>query len=223
MADTGKIVTPVATGTILLMSEYLMKRNFADIYEFRGVLTGEYEIDESIYKSEDTRVLFGNFAVAAFQLAQKSSLTGRFDEAVEWAELSLKFDPDLEPGLQFIGLYYMRAGRTQEAIEYYQGKLRENPRNANYWIMLASVHEQSGQLPAALHNLREGSKFVPGERRLFEYGVRIAALLDQRDTAEDFARRWLADHPDDQEFRALLRDMDRLMREAREAAGAVER
>jgi tetratricopeptide (TPR) repeat protein len=205
-----------------MMSEYLMKRNFKDMYEFRGVLTENGEIDDSIYKSGDTRVLFGNFAVASFQLGQKASLDRRFDEAVEWAELSLKFDPNLEPGLQFLGIYYVRAGQTQKAIDYYQEKLRQEPRTAMYWIMLASVYEQMGQLPAALYNLREGSRIVPGERRLFEYGVRISALLGERETAEEFARRWLADHPNDQNFKALLQDMDRLMREAREAAGAGE-
>jgi hypothetical protein len=200
-----------------MMNEYLMRRNFEDVFEFRGVLTAEGEIDDSVYKGEDTRVLFGNFAIAAFQLAQKSTAGKRFDEAVRWAELSMKFDPDLAPGRQFLGIYYVRNGQAQKAVDHYTALLEQEPKNAMYWIMLASVYEQMGQLPQSLHSLREGSRQVPDERRLFEYGMRIAALLGQRGVAEDFAMRWLDGHPNDEQFRVLLQDMDRLMREAREA------
>jgi len=201
-----------------MMNEYLMKRSFEDMYEFRGVLTADGGIDDSVYKDEDTRVLFGNFAVASFQLAQKSSLGKRYGEAVKWVELSRKFDPDLAPAEQFLGIYYMRAGETQRAIDYYTAQLEREPRNAMYWIMLASVYEQVGQLPRALNSLREGSRLVPDERRLFEYGVRIAALLGQREMAEDFTKRWLEKHPNDEKFMGMLQEMDQLMREAREAA-----
>jgi hypothetical protein len=205
-----------------MMNGYLMKRSFEDIYEFRGVLTAEGEIDDTIYKGKDTRVLFGNFAIAAFQLGQRATADERYEEAVEWAELSLRFDPDLEPAVQFLGIYYMRTGRTQEAVDYYENLLKEEPRNAAFWLMLASVYENMGQLPAALYSLREGSRVAPDERRLFEYGVRIAALLGQRDAAEDFARRWLAKHPDDEMFKSLLRDLDRFLRDAQKATGTVE-
>jgi hypothetical protein len=206
-----------------MMSEYLMARNFDDMYEFRGVLTEDGGIDNSVYKNEDTRVLFGNFALAAFRLARAEVRQKRYDDVVRWTELSLSFDRYFDYARDYLGVYYLRAGRPQKAIEYYTGVLREEPRNPMYWIMLASVYEQMGQLPAALHNLREGSRLVPGERRLFEFGVRIAAMLGQSETIDEFGRRWLADHPDDQDFKALLRDAHQMLGERREPTGGEGR
>jgi tetratricopeptide (TPR) repeat protein len=205
-----------------MMNEYLMARNFDDVYEFRGVLTEDHEIDGSVYKNEDTRVLFGNFALAAFRLAQAGVQSKRYDDAVRWTELALSFDPHFEYARDYLGVYYLRSGQPQKAIDYYIGVLREEPRNPMYWIMLSSIYEQMGQLPAALDNLREGSRLVPGERRLFEFGIRIAAMLGQREAVDDFARRWLADHPNDQNFKNLLQDVGRMLEGRGDTTGGGE-
>ncbi|MCW3991184.1 MAG: tetratricopeptide repeat protein, partial [Candidatus Bathyarchaeota archaeon] len=196
-----------------LQSSFLMARNLKDIFEFRGVLTEDGEIDDSVYKSADTRGMFRNFAGAAFQLGQSSYLEGDYADAVYWSELSLKLDPTIFYAKRYLGLYYMRNGEPQKAVDHYVKVLKEEPGNGIYWIMLSSVYEQMGQLPAALYNLQEGSRMAPEERRLFEYGFRIAALLGQRDTARDFVRRWLEAHPDDKQFRKLYDDMDRFLEE----------
>jgi tetratricopeptide (TPR) repeat protein len=218
----GMVYRLVPREGTFMMNESLMRRNFEDIYEFRGVLTEDGEIDDSVYKNEDTRVLFGNFALAAFRLAQHYVKQMRYDEVIRWSELSLSFDPTFDYAKSYLGLYYMRGGEPQKAIDYYTERLREEPRNARYWLMLSSIYENMGQLPAALFNLREGSRMVPDERRLFEFGVRIAAILGQREEAEDFARRWLEKHPNDREFMAIISEARQALEERQQAPAGNE-
>jgi tetratricopeptide (TPR) repeat protein len=205
-----------------MMNEYLMRRNFEQVFEFRGVLTEDGRVDDSVYKNEDTRVLFGNFALASFRLAQFYVKLKQYDDVIRWTERALVFDPAFDYARDYLGIYYMRNREPRKAVDYYTGMLRREPRNPMYWIMLASVYEQMGQMPAALYNLREGSRLIPNERRLFEYGVRIAALLGQREAVEDFAKRWLEKHPNDSEFKALLRDADRMIKEEEGSRGETE-
>ncbi|MBN1884957.1 MAG: DUF2723 domain-containing protein [Candidatus Krumholzibacteriota bacterium] len=190
---------------------FLMARNFRDIYSFRGVLDGEMKADDSMYKDADTRGMFINFAVAAFQLGQGNYLDGNYEEAVRWTELSLEFSPGFEFSEQYLGLYLMNAGRNEEALAHYEKLVREKPGVGKHWLMLSSVYERTGDMPRALAVLLEGTKAVPNERTLFEYGFRLAAMLGQRDIAVDVVKRWVESHPADKQFADLYRDIDRVL------------
>ena len=102
----------------------------------------------------------------------------------------------------------MRAGRTQEAIDHYLEMLKEEPRNGDYWLGLASVYENMGEPAAALHHLSEGARLAPDHRDLFGYGFRMAASLGMKEEARKFVTRWLDRHPDDKEFRSLNENFD---------------
>ncbi len=195
-----------------MVNEFMIARNFDHIYKFRGVLTGDGMRDESVYKDENTEGMFVNFAVAGFQLGQKLAARGEYREAARRLRLALQFDPDFKWANLYLGTYYSLSGDTDRAIGHYRKCIRENPREGDYWLRLASIYESQGQINASLQNLLEGSRMDPDNRDIFRYGARMAAMVGQKQLADDFIRRWLENHPRDSEFRAMRSELDSISR-----------
>jgi hypothetical protein len=193
------------------IDEFIMKRNFEEIYEFRGVLTDSWEIDGSVYQTSDTKAMFINFSVAAFQLAQMAASRHDYDEAVKWGELAYRLNPDFEYPRRYLGIYYSRAGRFDRAIRFYEAQIESNPGRGEYWLGLASVYEDRGDPGAALEVIERGVEASPDHRDLFAHGFRIAALLGRPQLAESFVLRWLDGHPGDKEFRDLYNNIDKVL------------
>ncbi len=193
------------------MNEFQMKRNFEDIYEFRGVLDSEWHVDDSIYRAADTRGMFINFAVAAFQLAQKASMRKDYVEAVRWAELSYSLNPDFDFPRKYLGLYYSRAGQIDKAVGHYMREVEREPSNGDFWMGLASIYEDRGDSERALEVLERAIAAAPDHRDLFGHGFRIAATFGRRELAKKFVRSWLDGHPGDKEFRQLYDNIDHVL------------
>jgi tetratricopeptide (TPR) repeat protein len=193
------------------VNEFLMKRNFEHIYLFRGVLDEDWNVDYSVYRSPDTKGMFINFSVAAFQLAQKASARRDYDEAVRWAELSYKLNPDFDFPRRYLGMYYSRAGRFEDALAHYSREIERDPTNGKYWMGLASIYEDAGELESALDVLKRAVRSAPGERDLFGHGFRISAILGRRAEAKEFVRSWVDSHPGDKEFRKLYDNIDHVL------------
>ena len=193
------------------VDEFQLKRNFEYIYEFRGVLDSEWQVDDTIYRTADTRGMFINFAVAAFQLAQKASARKDYGEAMKWAELSYSLNPDFEFPRRYLGLYYSRAGMYDKAVAHYAREIARDPANGDYWMGMASVREDSGDMEGALEVLERAIVAAPDHRDLFGHGFRISALIGQRDKAKMFVSSWLDGHPGDREFRDLYNNIDKVL------------
>ncbi|MCK4549323.1 MAG: tetratricopeptide repeat protein, partial [Candidatus Krumholzibacteria bacterium] len=193
------------------INEFQTKRNFEDIYEFRGVLTSDWKVDESIYRTPDIRGMFINFAVAAFQLAQKASVRKDFVEAIRWAELSYSLNPDFDFSRRYLGLYYSRAGYFDKAVEHYRREIDRDPSNGVFWIGLVSIYEDRGDMEGALEILEKAVIAAPGHRDLFGHGFRMSAILGRREQAKVFIRSWLDDNPGDREFRNLYDNIDQVL------------
>ena len=190
------------------VNEFQMKRNFEHIFEFRGVLNSDWEVDSSIYRTPDTRGMFINFAVAAFQLAQKASARNDYAEAVKWAELSYRLNPDFEFPRKYLGLYYRRAGHFDRAVEHYRREIERDPSSGEYWIGLFSVYEDGGDIEGALEVLGRAIVSVPGHKDLYAHGFRLSVTLGRREQAKSFIRSWLDGHPGDREFRKIYDNID---------------
>jgi tetratricopeptide (TPR) repeat protein len=199
-----------------------MIRGFEDIYKYRGVLTEDGERDDSIYKTEDTRSMFVNYSVAAFQIAQIKAREDNYDEAIRWAELSLKFNRTFEWTRKYLGLYYSRNGQTGKAIEFYKDVLREEPRKGMYYVGLISVYQEAGQLLAALEVVDRAISNVPDERDLYVYGFQIASAMGQPENARMYIEKWLARHPGDKDFRNLLNNFRDIMNNYRRDSSRSE-
>ena len=193
------------------VGEFIIRRNFEDIYRFRGVLEGG-EPDSSVYRNEETRNMFINFAVAAFAVAQKCSKREDWEDAAEWARLSYSLHPGFDFPRKYLGVYYMRAGRVEEAAAHYRRELEKTPSRGDLWVALAGVYEDTGRPRRALEVLREGSRESPDHRDIFGHGFRLAATLGEYGLARSFIERWIDSHPGDREFMGLYRNIDEVLR-----------
>jgi hypothetical protein len=194
-----------------MINEYMLARNFDEIYRFRGVLTKDWLVDSSIYKDKNETEMFINFSVAMAQLAQLKAIEKNYDEAIRRMEIALRFNPTLKAAKVLLGSYYLMSGQDQKAIAHYREMIREEPGEGEYWIRLAHIYEFKNQLPLALQSIEEGIRFAPDFRDLYIDGFRVAALMKDPAAAKDFIRQWLGRHPDDREIQNLLAGADELL------------
>jgi tetratricopeptide (TPR) repeat protein len=194
-----------------LIDEFRLQRNFDEIYRFRGILTKDWRIDDSIYKDEETRVMFVNFAVAMAQLAQEKAIEKNFDEAIRRMEIALRFDPTLKAANMLLGTYYMMDNMDQKAIDHFVQAIRQDPGEGEYWSRLARVYEFKEQFSIALRSVDDGIRYAPDFRQLYIDGFRIAARSGNGGAAKDYIRRWLERHPEDQEIEGILAGADKML------------
>jgi len=194
-----------------MINEYMIARNFDEIFRFRGVLTKDWQVDDSIYKDKTEREMFINFGVAMAQLAQADAIEKNYDEAIRRMEIALRFDPTLKAAKVLLGTYYMMAGDDGKAVAHYIEMIRQDPQEGEYWVRLARIYEFKNQLSFALKNINEGIRLVPEYRQLYIDGFRVAALMKDAGAAKDFLRQWLDRHPDDQEMQNLFASADKLL------------
>ncbi|MFO7916275.1 MAG: DUF2723 domain-containing protein [Candidatus Krumholzibacteriales bacterium] len=199
-----------------LMNEYAMIRGFRDFFKYRGVLTEDGKVDNSIYKTEDTRSMFVNYSVAAFQIAQVKASEGNYEDAIEWGELSLKFNETFEWTRKYLGLYYNRNGQTGKAIEFYKDLIEEDPYTGAYYAGLITVYEESGQPLAALEVVDRAISYVPDERDLYVYGFQISTAMGRPESGRMYIDKWLERHPGDKDFRSLSDNFMEMMEKYRQ-------
>lgn len=196
-----------------LLNEFQMARNFDYIYRYRGVLTEDREVDDSVFKNDDTRSMFVNYAVASFQLAQARARDGDYLDASKWAVLSMKFEDSFEWAKKYAGVYFYRSGQLGKAVEHYESLIESNPSNGDYYTGLIAVYHEAGNFNAAINAVDRGIRNAPDERDLYGYGFRIAADMGQAALARSYVAKWLERHPDDAEFSNLDKRFDEIMQE----------
>ena len=193
------------------VSEFLLRRNFEDIFEFRGVLDPDGMRDESTFKSRYTQGMFQNFAVAAMELARLSAVRKDYEEALRWTELTAQLKPDFDFPDRVLGLYYARTGQVERGIEHYERVLEAEPQRGEFWLGLARIYSENDEREKAVEVLRRGIQASPGHRDLYANGFYVSAKAGRLDAAKSFIRSWLERHPGDQEFRQLLDNFDQII------------
>ncbi len=191
-----------------MANTFMLARNLDDIYEFRGVLKSSWERDDSFFKNEDTRGMYINFSLAAFRLGQEMAKEKNYGAAIERTRTSMALDPNFEWPKKYLGMYYLRNGEPQKAAVHYKLMIEEEPGVSEYWLGLANAYEKLGRYSDGLLALEEASRRIPGNRDIYIYGVRMAGFLKRKDAAVDFLERWLAEHPNDKDFRTIYEDID---------------
>ncbi len=209
----GMVRRLVPTKGSNMIDEFMLERNFSEIFIYRGLLDKNGELDTSIYRSPDTDRLFSNFALAASQLAVTKSREHDDAAALHWAEMSLKFLPDYEWARRYLGLYYMRNGQPDKAIEHYLHEIARSPERGEFRVGLAASFENAGLMDQALATLKEAAVMTPGNKDVFIQGFRIAGSMGLRDDAVGFIKSWLERHPGDREFASLYMDIDSVLLE----------
>jgi tetratricopeptide (TPR) repeat protein len=159
--------------------------------------------------------------VAAFFLASALAYSSiRNAIAVHDADLdtrnALERSTQLEPGNPFnwylLGRYWqynLDEPDSQRAINAYHTSLSLDPRSANTWLDLATVHEMEGDLPAARDAYLQAKRVYPLSAEVaWRYGnfllrqdelplafaeIRHAVSIDPKRAAEAFSRCWRVD------------------------------
>jgi tetratricopeptide (TPR) repeat protein len=193
------------------VSEFMLRRNFEHIFEFRGFLGPDGMMDESSFKSQYTQGMFQNFAVAAMELARLSALKNDYEEALKWTELTTQLKPDFDFPDRVIGLYYARTGQVERGIEHYERVLEAEPHRGEFWLGLARIYEENEEHDKAVEVLRRGIQATPGHRDLYANGFFVSAKAARLEAAKWFIQSWLERHPGDKEFRQLLDNFDQII------------
>ena len=146
--------------------------------------------------------------------ARKAPANARdFKEAVKWGEMAFNISPGFSWGRSEMGFYYIRNVQADRALEYYRGRIAEEPGNGGYWVGLAAAYESIDQIEQSLSALLEGAEAAPDHKDIFKHGFQMSALLGKREEAVFFVKKWIERHPNDKEFMSLYRDIDRVLYE----------
>jgi len=196
-----------------MFNDFLVARNFRNVFRFNGVLTPDGKRDTVLYKDEETSGMFINFAIAAAQLAQRKGSNGFYDEAIDWAKLSMELYPDFEWSKVLLGSYLYLSGRVTEAANFYMEQIKDNPRQPEIWVRIARLYESQKDYFLALQYIDQGLRFNPAHRQLYIDGFRMAAKAGNVERAKDYIGKWLEKHPDDVQMQKVSEQMDKILEE----------
>lgn len=192
-------------------NEFMLRRNFEEIFEFRGILNPDGTRDDRTYKSQYTQGMFQNFAVASMEMSRLSAQRKDYEEALRWTELTSRLKPDFEYPNRVLGLYYARTGQVERGIEHYERLLSAEPHRGELWMALAKIYEENDDPEKSLEVLRRGTQAVTDHREIYATGFYISASMGRSEDAKSFVESWLAKHPGDKEFRQLLNNFDQVL------------
>jgi len=193
-----------------MLNVFSMRRNLEEIYRFSGILTKDYQVDNSLYRDKELFTTLNNYGVAAAELANALGQQKDFAGAVRWAEIAVRCAPRLKPANVMLGIYYFNNNESGKAIEHYRSLIQSAPSQPEYWLNLAWVYS-SDQLTLALRTVDEALTHFPDNRQFYIEGFRYAARSGMPDVAKRYVQRWLEKHPDDQEVRRAFEKIDSLM------------
>ncbi len=181
-------------------------------YTYGGILTADWKRDRSIYLQPYVEHLIQNYAAAFVQLAYEKHKQGEYQKALHYMQVSAEISPQLEPGRQLMGLYYLDAGDTAGAVEFYRERLRSEPDNLQLMYRLAGVYERLREYGKALDLIDPILLQDPEGRDLVLMGYTMSIRGGMLERARSYLADWLKRNPDDKEIRAMLEDFDRQVR-----------
>jgi tetratricopeptide (TPR) repeat protein len=194
-----------------MMSVFMMRRNFEEIFRFRGILTKDWKVDNSLYHEKDLSIIINNYGVGAAELGNALGRQKDYAGAVKWTKIALLFAPRLKPANVMLGTYYFMNGQRSEAVAHYRQMTQVDPLEAEYWMRLAWIYSQDDP-DLARRTIDEALAHIPDDRQLYIEGFRYAVRMGLADVAKGYIQRWLERHPDDREMRGVYGDVDSLIR-----------
>jgi hypothetical protein len=182
-------------------------------YTYGGILDKNWKRDTSIYLQPYIEHLIQNYSAAFVQLAYEKHKAGDYATALRYMEISGQISPRLEPPRQLLGLYYLDAGDTVGAIQYYMDALRGSPGDLQLMYRLAGVYERLGDYEKALDLIDPILREDPDSQDLVIMGYTLGVRGGVYERARGYLTGWLARHPGDQEIKNMLDDFDRQMQQ----------
>jgi len=109
----------------------------------------------------DSESVNGHFQLGMSLLAQK-----RYPEAVATFRHATSLKRDFGPAFFNLGFALAKSGQEREAIPAFQEAIRHNPEIIDSYILLADLHLQLGEKPAAAELAKLAERLNPNDPRL---------------------------------------------------------
>ncbi|MGD8414138.1 MAG: tetratricopeptide repeat protein, partial [Candidatus Latescibacterota bacterium] len=187
--------------------------NVNNKYDYTGILDKDGNRDHSIYLPPHTENLIINYANAFIQLAVSQRRDSLFAEAARSMELAHNISPNYPPPLELLGWYYLDAGDTTRAIQFYQDQVKRQPGHVGIRYRLAGAYERTGRYLEAMEQLDLILKIDPNNRDAAMASVGLAMRLDMIPRARATLTAWLRRHPEDLGAKQTLDDLDRVLKQ----------
>jgi tetratricopeptide (TPR) repeat protein len=175
-------------------------------FNYRSILTKNWERDRSVYLPRHTEHLIQNYAFAFVQLAYKQQ--DEPEKALRAMKIAHEISPRMEPVVQMLGKFYFLAGDTKRAVDHYQEMIHEYPDNLVLLYRAAEIYERMGEAEKALRYLDEFIEKDPGNRQVVLAAFGLAARANSIGRARNYLTTWLRSHPGDTEAAEMLRELD---------------
>jgi tetratricopeptide (TPR) repeat protein len=108
-----------------------------------------------------------------------------------------------------LGWYYLDAGDTTRAVQFFEERVDEQPNNLDLRFRLAGIYERTGQIPEALAQLEAAIVIDPNNRDAMMAAVGISVQHNMVQKARQFLTEWLRRHPGDTVALETLEDINR--------------
>lgn len=177
-------------------------------FHYDGILTKDWKRDHSIFLADYIEHLIQNYAAAFVQLAYEKHKAGDFKDAVKYLEISGQISPHLEPARQLLGLYYLDAGDSTRAVQFYIDELKKSPDDLQLMYRLAGVYQQLGEYTKAGDMIDPIIRSDPTARDLVVMAYTLAVRAGTMQRARDYLTDWLQRNPKDKEFKKMLAEFD---------------
>jgi hypothetical protein len=192
-----------------MMDKELLAKNVLENYDYTSILDENWKRDHSVFLPRHTRYLIQHYAWSFMRLAFIQHRDGLYRDALLSMETAHEIAPQLPEPIQLLGWYYLDAGDTTRAVEFYRDKIAGAPTDANLRFRLAGVYERVGEDLKALEQLEYILRLDPNHQEATMAAVGMLLRAGQPARARQVLADWVRRHPDDTQARESLAELDR--------------
>jgi tetratricopeptide (TPR) repeat protein len=196
-----------------MVNNELMKKNILENYKYTSILDENWKRDHSVYLPLHTRYLIQHYAWSFMRLAFIQHRDSLYQDALRSMETAHEISPQLPEPVQLLGWYYLDAGDTTRAVDFYREKIHDQPGDPNLRFRLAGVYERIGDNMKALEQLEYILRLDPDHRESMMAAAGMSMRLNQPGRARQILSEWVRRHPDDTEARQSLMAVEQQPRE----------
>jgi tetratricopeptide (TPR) repeat protein len=180
------------------------RHNMYDVFRYRGLFKKDGSWDSTVYKDENAATLSRNYAAAHLQLAFLYEKQHHLPDAIRELERVERMFPGYVDVIVPLGKFYLEDGDTARAVDLFRRLVTRNPNNseAHYYLGITLMFQHHADVA-----IQELDRAIALDRQNFyAYVAAYSMLLEagQKERALSYLERWLSDHPEDSETRALL-------------------
>jgi hypothetical protein len=191
-----------------MVNNELMAKNVLENYKYTSILDENWKRDESVYLPPHTLSLIQHYAWSFMRLAFIQRRDSLYQDALRSMETAHEISPRLPEPVQLLGWYYLDAGDTTRAVDFYREKILDRPNDINLRYRLADVYEQIGEYLEALEQLHFILRLDPDHRESMMAAAGLSVRTNQTGRARQILANWIRRHPDDTAARKTLATLE---------------